>query len=149
MKETIKLIFYYYISETPEVKRLGKEDTQSRFNKTKIACRLTKDVYNKKSISVYAKLRHYATVIRQEIVYVVECVTLNKKVMMEELEIIDRRILSKILGPIKDGSLYIRRYNSERYTHIEKITDIIRKRIAFYGHQLRMNLNRLTEIETH
>ena len=55
--------------------------------------------------------------------------------MMEELAIAERRILRKILGPIKAGDEYKRSHNNELYKHIEKITDTIRKRrIAFYGH---------------
>ena len=73
------------------------------------------------------------------------CLTLNKKMMMEELANTERRILRKILGPIKKGDQYRRRHNNELYKHIEKITDSIRKRrIAFYGHLQRMDSNRLT-----
>ena len=51
---------------------------------------------------------------------------------MGELAIAERRILRKILGPIKEGDQYRRRHNNELYKHIEKITDTIRKRkIAF------------------
>ena len=64
---------------------------------------LTKDTYNKKSISINAKLRHYATVVRSEALYGAECLTLNKEMMMEEFAIAERRILRKILGPIKEG----------------------------------------------
>ena len=61
---------------------------------------------------------------------------------MEALAIAERRILRKILGPIKEGDQYRRRHNNELYKHIEKITDSIRKRIAFYGHLQRMDSNR-------
>ena len=65
--------------------------------------------------------------------------------MMEELAIAERRILRKILGPIKEGDQYRSRHNTELYKHIEKITDTIRKRrISFYGHLQRMDSNRLT-----
>ena len=58
----------------------------------------------------------------------------------------ERRILRKILGPIKEGNQYRRRHNNELYKRIEKITDTIRKRrIAFYGYLQRMDSNRLTE----
>ena len=110
----------------------------------KTAYYLTKDTYNKKSISINAKLRYYATVVRPEALYGAECLTLNKK-MMEELAIAERRILRKILGPIKEGDQYRRRHNNELYKHLEDITDTIRKRrITFYGHLQRMNSNRLT-----
>ena len=63
---------------------------------------------------------------------------------MEERAIAERRILRKILGPIKEGDQYRRRHNNELYKHIEKITDTIRKRISFYGHLQTMNSKRLT-----
>ena len=62
---------------------------------------------------------------------------------MEELAIVKRRIL-KILGPIKEGDQYRQKHNNELYKHTEKITDTIKKRIAFYGHLQRMNSNRFT-----
>ena len=39
--------------------------------------------------------------------------------MMEELANAERRILRKILGPIKEGDQYRRRHNNELYKHIE------------------------------
>ena len=57
-----------------------------------------------------------------------ECLTLNKKMMMEVLAIAERRILRKILGPIKEGDQYRKRHNNELYKHIEKITDTIRRK---------------------
>ena len=55
---------------------------------------------------------------------------MNNK-MMEELAIAERRISRKILGPIKGRDQYKWRHNNELYKHIERITDNIRKRIAF------------------
>ena len=133
-------------------KPLGRQTCQAannnnnkfKVNKLKTAYYLTKVTYNKKSISINVKLRHYATVVRPEALHGVECLNLNMKMMMEELAIAERRILRKILGPIKEGDQYRRRHNNE-LKHIEKITDTIRKRrIAFYGHLQRMNSNRLT-----
>ena len=99
----------------------------------------------KKSIPINAKLRHYSTVVRPEALYGAECLTLNKKMMMEVLAIAERRILRKILGPIKEGDQYRRRHNNELYKHFEKTADTIRKRrIAFYGHLQRMDSDRLT-----
>ena len=65
----------------------------------------TKDTYNKKSISINAKLRHYATVVRPEALYGAEFLTLNKKMMMEEIAIAKRSILRKILR--KEELLFI------------------------------------------
>ena len=77
--------------------------------------------------------------------YAAERLTLNKKMMMEKLEVTKRKILRKILGSIKDGEQYTRRHNNELCTRVEKITDVIRKRrIIFYRHVQRMNPDRLT-----
>ena len=58
--------------------------------------------------------------------------------MMEELEVTERKILRKILGSIKDGEQYRRRHDNELYTRVEKITDVIgKRRITFYGHRLK------------
>ncbi|KAJ8865723.1 hypothetical protein PR048_033244 [Dryococelus australis] len=63
----------------------------------------------------------------------------------KKLEAKQRKIFRKILGPIKENGEYKRRHNHELYTHVEKITDTIRKRrITFYGHVMRMSLARLT-----
>ena len=123
-----------YLGEVIEQNISEKETVKFRVNKLKTAYYLTKDNYNKKSISVNAKLRYYAPVVRPEALYGAGCFTLNKKMMMEELAIAKRRILCKILGPIKEGDQYRRRHNNELYKHTEKITDTIRKRrIASYG----------------
>lgn len=145
---------YGLISRTTKFKYLGeiieeniseKEAVRLRVNKLQTAYYLTKEIYNKKSISINAKLKHYLTVIRPEALYAAECLTLNKKNMMEELEITERRVLRKILGPIKDGDKFRRRHNNELYRHFEKITDTIRKRrIRFYGHIRRMDQSRFT-----
>lgn len=87
------------------------------------------------------ELSDYCTVIRLEALYTVECLAMNKKGLTEKLEAKER----KILGPVKENGEYRRRHNHELYTHVEKITDTIRKRrITFYGHMTRMNSERLT-----
>lgn len=136
---------FKYLGELIEQNVSEKEAIKSRVHKMKLAYHMTRDVYNKKSVSINAKLRHYMTVIRPEALYASECLTLNKKMMTEELEKVERRILRKILGPVKEGNEYRRRHNNELYRHIEKITDTIRKRrISFYGHLQRMEPERLT-----
>ena len=64
------------------------------------------------------KLRHYATVVRPEAVYGTECLILNTK-MMEELAVVERRTLRKIVGPLKEGDQYRRKHNNELNKHIE------------------------------
>ena len=71
----------------------------------RVAYHLTKEFYNKKSLSINDKLKHYTTVIRPEALYASECLSLNPKMMMEDLEIIERRILRKILGPIRENNI--------------------------------------------
>ena len=68
----------------------------------KIACYLRTPIITK-SLSINAKLRHYATVVRPEALYGAGCLTLNKKTMMEKLAITEKGILRKLLGPIKEG----------------------------------------------
>ncbi|KAJ8870364.1 hypothetical protein PR048_029385 [Dryococelus australis] len=95
-----------------------------RIKKMEVAYHLTKDVYSKRSVSFNAKLRHCCTVIRPEALYAAECLAMNKKGLMEQLEAKERKILRKILGPVKE--------NENNGYHSEM-------RIAFYGHLMRMS----------
>lgn len=136
---------FKYLGEWIEPNLSEREAFTSRLNKIETAYHLTKNVYNKRSISLNAKLKHYCTVIRPEALYAAECLAMNKKGIMEKLEVKERKILRKILGPIKDSGEFRRRHNQELYTRVEKITDVIRKRrISFYGHVTRMKPTRLT-----
>ena len=111
-----------------------------------LAYKLTMNTYNKKRLSINTKLRHYQTVIRPEALYAAECLNLTNMGMIKKLELVERKILRKILGPQKteDGS-YRRKGNSELYLKVEKISDTIRKRRAmFFGHISRMEPERLT-----
>ena len=61
---------------------------------------ITKDIYNKKRISKNAKIRHYSTVVKPEfLVYASECLEFNYN--LDKLEILERQIIRKILGPRK------------------------------------------------
>lgn len=136
---------FKYLGELITPNLSEKEAFTIRMNKMETAYHLTKGVYNKRSISFKAKLRHYCTVIRPEVLYASECLIMNKKGLIERLEAKERKILRKILGPVKENGEYRRRHNNELYTHIEKITTTIRKRrITFYGHVTRMHPTRLT-----
>ena len=105
----------------------------------------TKDVYNNKSISIEAKLQHYKAVIRPESLYASECLVLNKKGEIENMEKKERKILRKILGPKKTEEGYRLKSNAEIYLNMEKLSDVMRKRrLAFYGHLARMDEKRLT-----
>lgn len=70
----------------------------------------------------------------------------NKKGGTEELGKKERKILRKILGPKKYGRECRKRNNKELYPETERLSDTIRKRrIAFYGHLVRMNPEKLTK----
>ncbi|KAJ8873145.1 hypothetical protein PR048_026762 [Dryococelus australis] len=118
----------------------------SCMNKMELVYHLTKGIYNKMSILFNAMLKHYCSAIRPEFLYASECLKMNKKGLIEKLEAKERNVLRKILGPIKENGEYKRRHNHEIYTHVEKITNNIRRgRITFYGHVTRMNPARLTK----
>lgn len=92
-----------------------------------------------------AKLKHYQTVIRPEALYAAECLTQRTSSAIEKLEVKERRIIRKILGPkFKDG-IYKLRSNLEVYSHNERISSVIRKRrILFYAHITRLPTSRLS-----
>ena len=94
---------FKYLGEWIEASMSEKVAFTSRMNKMELAYHLTKNIYNKRSISLNTKLKHYCTVIRPEALYASECLAMNKKGMMEKLEIKERKILRKILGPVKEN----------------------------------------------
>ncbi|KAJ8882277.1 hypothetical protein PR048_018765 [Dryococelus australis] len=69
---------FKYLGKWIEPNICGKEAFVSRIKKLEMAYHLTKDVYNKLSVSFNAKLRHYCTVIRPEALYKAECLGMNK-----------------------------------------------------------------------
>jgi len=112
-----------------------------------IAFQLTRNTYNKKTLSWNTKLRHYQTVVRPEALYAAETLKITRTGALEKLEKIERRFIRKILGPKnnQEGE-YRLRSNKELYLKVEKITDVMRKRrLQFYGHIYRMDDNRLTK----
>lgn len=119
---------------------------ESRKNKLELAFQLTKDTYNKKSLSWGSKITHYKTVIKPEALYAAETLNMNFKGQMEKLELKERKILRKIIGPKFQDNKIVYIKNETLYKKIEKLSDTMRKRrINFYGHLLRMNPNRLTK----
>ena len=87
---------------------------------------ITKDIYNKKCISKNAKIRHYSTAVKPEWLYARECLALNYN--LEKLEILERQIIRKILGPRKTSVGWKLRSNDEIYQSIENITETMRER---------------------
>lgn len=120
---------------------------ETRIHKMERAFYMTKNTYNKKSLSWNTKLRHYQTVVRPEMLYGAETLKLNRTGDLEKLEKVERRILRKILGPKSyNNTDYKLRSNRELYLKVEKLTDVMRKRrLQFYGHIYRMDSNRLTK----
>lgn len=103
----------------------------------------TKNIYNKKNLSVNAKLRHYNTVVKPVILYGMETTTISG---MENLLKIERRILRRIYGPRRTQEGYRLRSNEEIYSKIEDLEVTIRKRrLNFYGHMVRMGQSRLNK----
>lgn len=118
---------------------------ESRKNKLELAFQLTKETYNKKSLSWGSKIKHYKTVIKPEALYAAETLTMNRIGQTEKLEIKERKILRKIIGTKFQDNKIIYIKNETLYKKIEKLSDTMRKRrINFYGHLCRMDSNRLT-----
>ena len=108
---------------------------QFAVKKMETALRLTQNIYNKKCMSKYTKLRHYKTVIKPECLYGAETLTLNRKKDIEEIQKKERKIIRKILGPKhNDQQTYRLRGNSEirKYTDIH--SDMKKRRFKFYAH---------------
>ncbi|KAL1451182.1 hypothetical protein WDU94_003467 [Cyamophila willieti] len=137
---------FNYLGEIIQPNGLDKEANKVRARKMETAFQLTRNIYNKKSLSINAKLRHYNTVIKPESLYASECLTLNTAKQLEEIEKKERKIIRRILGPRQENGMWKLRSNKEVYENTEKIGDTMRKRrVQFYGHLERMNENRLSK----
>lgn len=135
---------FKYLGETIQQNGLEKFAIDVRVNKMERAYGLTKNIYNKKCISRKTKLKHYTTVVRPECLYACECLTMNYK--LDRLEVLERRIIRKIMGAIQTTDGWKMRSNEEIYKNIEKISAVMAKRrLIFFGHLYRMNENRLTK----
>ena len=105
---------------------------------------ITKDIFSKKCISKNAYIRHYSTVVKPECLYASERLALNYN--LDKLEILERRIIRKILGPRKSSEGWKLRSNDEIYQSIENVTETMRKRrLLFFVQLYRMDDNRLTK----
>ncbi|KAI5726244.1 hypothetical protein M8J77_025735 [Diaphorina citri] len=142
------------IKRVPKFKYLGEWITpnnseavaiESRCNKLEGAFHTCKNLYKSRSLSRNLKICHYNTVIRPSALYAAESLLLTKKCALRKLEIKDRKILRKILGPVKENGNYRRRHNNELFDHIEDLVTVMRKRrMMFYGHLERMDPKRLS-----
>ena len=110
------------------------------------AYKLTWNHYNKRSISLNAKLRHYNAVVLTEALYAAETTVLKGMSKIHEIEKQERKILRKIFGAVLKDGKWIKRPTKELYERTETITDTFRKRrLKFYGHLHRMSDDRLTK----
>ncbi|KAI5746185.1 hypothetical protein M8J77_000906 [Diaphorina citri] len=137
---------FKYLGEIIQANASDKEANIKRSAKMETAFQLTRNFYNKKSISTNAKIRHYQTVIKPESLYASECLSMHTKNQLEELEKKERKIVRRILGARFDNGIWKLRSNQEVYQKVEKISTTMRKRRAtFYAHIKRMDDNRLTK----
>lgn len=136
---------FKYLGEIIEANASDKEGITARTRKMETAFQLTKNTYNKKSISINGKLRHYNTVVKPECLYASECLNMNMKGQMEEVAKKERKIIRRIIGPRYENGIWKLRSNKEVYEKTDKIEDVMRKRrVSFYAHLKRMDENRLT-----
>ncbi|KAI5720012.1 hypothetical protein M8J77_000651 [Diaphorina citri] len=137
---------FKYLGEIIQANAMDKEANHKRVNKMEVAFQLTKNFYNKKSISINAKIRHYQTVIKPECLYASECLSLHTKNQFEEIEKKERKIIRRILGPRFDNGVWKLRSNEEVYQKSERLTTTMKKRrVTFYAHIKRMDDSRLTK----
>lgn len=137
---------FKYLGETIQKTGLNTKSNEERITKLQKAYRLTWNHYNKRCISINAKLRHYNTVVLPEALYASETTVIKGRTKIKEIEKQERKILRKIYGPVQKEGIWIKRPTRELYEQIETITNNIRKRRArFYGHIHRMNEDRLTK----
>lgn len=137
---------FKYLGEIIEPSGLNLIANQTRIKKLQKAYRLTWNHYNKKSISVKAKIRHYNTVVLPEVLYAAETTVIHGQTKISDIEKQERKVLQKIFGPVRRDGIWIKRPTSEIYKHSETITINFRKRRAkFYGHIYRMEQNRITK----
>ena len=137
---------FKYLGEWIDWNALETKTMELRKNKFELAFQLTKETYNKKSLSWGSKIKHYKTVVKPEALYAAETLTMNRTGQIEKLERKERKILRKIMGTkFQNGEIiYIK--NDTLYKRTEKLSDTMKKRrINFYGHLLRMDSNRLTK----
>lgn len=137
---------FKYLGEWIEWNNLEGKAMEARRTKMELAFQKTKNTYNKKTLSWNSKIRHYNTVIKPEALYAAETLVMGRKGQMEKLEIKERKILRKIMGPKFQNNKQVFYSNEALYLKSERLSDTMRKRrIDFYGHILRMDPGRLTK----
>lgn len=142
--EINRVDYFRYLGEIIEPTGQEKQAQQIRLQKIRRAQAITRNIYNKKSIAVSTKIRHYRTVIEPMALYASETLALNLKGQIEELKKEERKIIRKILGPRKteEGYRLQSKKTTEKHANIE--ADIRKRRLKFYGHIQRLPETRLT-----
>lgn len=123
-----------------------KTNWKERTNKLIKSARNTKNIYNKKCISINTKLRHYTSVILPEILYASETLFGPTRVgEKDKIEKLERQIARNCIGKwTTDGCKFYNIPNAQVYQTLEPITSVIKKRrISFLGHVFRMDNKRL------
>lgn len=141
---------YGEINRVPHFKYLGeiiseKFAQQERIQKARKGLGLVQNLYNKRCLSLNAKIRHYNTVIKPSMLYASETLALNRKTDLENLKKEERKIIRKILGPrwTENGYRLQKTSKIEEYSNIE--IDMRKRRLKFYGHIMRLPEHRLTK----
>ena len=97
--------------------------------------------FKSRLLSRSCKATLYKTLIKPVLTYASETWTLTKR-DQSSLNIFERKILRRIYGPIKDGNIWRRRYNSELYALYQDV-DVVRSikvsRLHWLGHIQRMD----------
>lgn len=137
---------FKYLGEIIHESGLEKFANDARCQKMTTAFRLTQNIYNKKSFSRHAKLRHYNSVIKPECLYGAETLVLNRKMEVDKIQKGERKIVRKILGPIHtEQHDYRLRSNKEIEEYTDIHSDMRKRRLKFFGHIKRMDPTRLTK----
>jgi Reverse transcriptase (RNA-dependent DNA polymerase). len=148
-KHEIKIVNKFkYLGEIITYNLNEKPAWQNRIKKLNKANYITKNTYNKKGISIAAKLKHYLTVTQPEVTYAAE--TIFKTTNTAEIDRIlktERRIIRTCINKQYEINGHWRIASNETvYKEIEPILSTIRKkRISFFGHLIRAPANRISK----
>lgn len=145
--QEIKIVDKFkYLGEIITYNLNEKPTWHNRINKLTRAQYITKNTYNKKSLSIATKLKHYKTVTQPEITYASETIfKTTNTAQIDKILKIERRIIRTCINKSyqKDGHWRVAS-NETVYKEIEPVMSTIRKkRISFFGHLIRTPENRI------
>lgn len=118
-----------------------EEEIQARMVSANKAFFSLAHIIRSKLVSRTTKLRLYKTLIRPVATYACETWSF-KQSLAAKIDIFERKVLRRILGPIKENGAYRLRKNKELYTIYGdvKLSDYVRiQRLKWLGHLLRMD----------